>query len=179
MNNERKEKDNKRSWFLFGISTACTLVMIERFLAAKICSSFKISTINFFCIFCSSFYRQIFEWVENLGLRCYKCWLKYDEGSLTTTVDVKSINDLEFPAIAICPQYENSHKLDVLEKYGLGLHSYKRYKGIYLNLKLPKLNENNFVIGVLRLLHLTIRMARTFLKSTKRPPLHCMKLLRE
>ena len=52
---------------------------------------------------------------------------------------IKSIDDMEFPAITVCPKYENSYKDDVLRQYGSNLSHY-RSGYIYMD---PKITEKN------------------------------------
>ena len=60
-----------------------------------------------------------FSWISLIGFivcggflleKGFSCWQKFEEQKLTTSVAVKSIKDMEIPAITICPKYENPYK---------------------------------------------------------------------
>ena len=59
------------------------------------------------------------SWISVLGFllcggfmlnRCYECSVKFMKGKLTTSNAIKSTNEIDFPAMTICPSYENPYK---------------------------------------------------------------------
>lgn len=59
------------------------------------------------------------SWISVIGFficggfmlnQCYECYVKFMEAKLTTSNAIKLTNEINFPAVTVCPKYENPYK---------------------------------------------------------------------